>query len=256
MAEPCSAPAEARPPEVPVAEPCGASVEARQAESAGAVAAAPSSAAVPFPVRAHAAVLTARRAASVRQAQGPPQGAKREVRPRAAAHEARPQGAEPRDAAVEVPTVVAVVALPGAAAAAEPDVGVGPGRVAAAGADAGSAALRVVPAASPSALPWAAAWACPRSPVLLSAAPPRSVRFAHAMGSPPVAWPSMRSWQAALVVALSCALDPGEVLEGGRGGDRKELNQQTPAINRQALGRIVAGIKREHGFICGTAPLA
>jgi hypothetical protein len=33
-----------------------------------------------------------------------------------------------------------------------------------------------------------------------------------------------------------------------------ELNRQTPAINEQALGWIVAGFTRGRGFICGIAP--
>ena len=75
------------------------------------------------------------------------------------------------------------------------------------------------------------------------------------MGCSPAAWPSMRSWQAAaLVVVLSCALGPGAVWKLGCGAEKilRELNQQTRAINKHALGRIVAGFERDRGIISGT----
>lgn len=109
-------------------------------------------------------------------------------------------GAVQRDAeaAAALPDVAAgAVAQPGAAPAEQaPDV-------------VEAAELPVVPAGLPSGLPSAPAWVF-RQDRAPPAAPPRSALTAHAMELSTVAWLSERSWQAALGVVLSCALDPAE----------------------------------------------
>ena len=169
-----------------VAEPVGLRRVARKA----AAEAVPSSVAARAPFRAPAPGV-ARRVppeASERQAQGLRPAARHEALRLVAAVLARSDVA-----------AAGAVAQPDAAAAevvAEPDV-------------VGAAALPVVPAEFPSEPPWAAAWVSRPDPVPPSA-PPRSAPTARAMELSPIAWLSELSWQAALVVELSCALGPGE----------------------------------------------
>jgi hypothetical protein len=73
-----------------------------------------------------------------------------------------------------------------------------------------AAALPVVPAGPPSEPPWGAVWVFRQDPAPLWPVRPRSAPTARAMGLSPVAWRSELSWQAALVVVLSCALGPGK----------------------------------------------
>jgi hypothetical protein len=179
---------EARLPEVPAVDLRAAPAGVRRLEAVDraaapvevrrtAVVSAPSSAAVRAPFRVHAPVAarSARQEASVRQAR---------ALPRAAAYAVLRQAAVQLDAAAlqgaVLPDVAVVVAPLDAAAVAEPDVG-------------GAAAHPAVPVVLPSALPLAGASVCRRDPAPLSVAPPRSVRFARAMGCSPVAWPSLRS---------------------------------------------------------------
>ena len=123
--------------------------------------------------------------------------------------------------AVALPDVVAagVVAQPGAVAEeAEPAAAVA------------RAAQDALEGELPSAVAWAVAWAFRQDPVLPSVQP-RSAPTARAMGwSWSVAWPSTRSWQAALFSGLSCALGPAENSEARsrnlRGGSTAD-DQQT-----------------------------
>jgi hypothetical protein len=214
---------------------------------AAAARAAPSSAGAraPFHVHAPRAERPVPPGVWARQGSVQPRVAACEVQPLAAAEVVLPDAGEAQAAAPPDVAEAAVEAVPDAAAEAageeEPDVAVV------------AAALRAVRAALPSALPWAA-WASRQDLVLLWPAPPQSEPIVRAMELMPIAWPSTRSWQAALVLVLSCALDPREVSRGrsGRSSQRRsELNQQTAAINKHALGRIVAGFKPEGLFICG-----
>jgi hypothetical protein len=161
---------------------------------------------------------------------------------------ARPPG-------VEMAVRVAWPNAEGAAAAVQPDVAVAVGvvrpDVVAAGAvvqpgaaagvvvQPGAAAEEAEPAAAgaPGAqgalegeLPLGVAWAFRQDPLLPSVRP-RSTPTARAMGwSWSVAWPSTRSWQAALFSGLSCALGPAENSEARsrnlRGGSTAD-DQQT-----------------------------
>lgn len=172
------------PPLVPVVGPRAEAAGLPQAAQKAAVKAVPPSAAarVPFPVRAPEAAQRVQPEASARQARG---------LLRAARHEAQPGVAE-----VAAPTDAGVAAEE--AEAAEPDVAV-----------VAEVELPVVPAEPPSGPPSAAAWVFRQGRVLPWPAPPRLATTARAMELSPVAWPSERSWQAALVVVLSCALGPG-----------------------------------------------
>ena len=113
------------------------------------------------------------------------------------------------EAAVGVvqPDAEAVAALPDVAAGAVAQPGAAPAEQAPDVVEA--AELPVVPAGLPSGLPSAPAWVF-RQDRAPPAAPPRSALTAHAMELSTVAWLSERSWQAALGVVLSCALDPAE----------------------------------------------
>ncbi len=220
-----------------------AAVRLPAAELAGAERAAPSSVAAHAPSHVHApaAARLVLPEVSARRAQVSPLAAAYGAQLLAAEETVLPdaavaQAAAPPDAAAEV--VVLDVA---AAAEAEPGVAV-------------AAVVLAVRAERPSVLPWAAASASRPDPVLPWPAPPRSGPIVRAMELSPTAWRSTRSWQAARVVVLSCALGSREVLKADRQiGFSKiavELNQQRPAINRHALGRIVAGFERGRVFIC------
>jgi len=167
--------------EVQVAGPRVEAAGLPRAARKAAVAAVPSSVAAraPFPVPAPGAAQLVPPEASVRQAQGLLLAARHEARPAA-------EAAEPMDAGAVV------------VEEAEPDVVV-------------AAEFPVVPAGLPSGPPWAAASAFRQDRALPWPVPPRSTPTARAMkkGSP-VAWPLERSWQAALIVVLSCVLGPGE----------------------------------------------
>jgi hypothetical protein len=105
------------------------------------------------------------------------------------------------------PDAAVVAALPDVAAGAVVQPGAAPAEQAPDVVEA--AELPVVPAGLPSGLPSALAWVF-RQDRAPPAAPPRSALTAHAMALSTVAWLSERSWQAALGVVLSCALDPAE----------------------------------------------
>jgi hypothetical protein len=169
-------------PLVPVAGPRAGAAGLPQAVQQAAVAAGRFSAAAraPFPVPGPEAAQLVPPEPSARQAQGLPLAARHEAQPGAAE-------AEPTDAGAAAEGV----------AEAEPDVGV-------------AAVSPVVPAGLPSGPPWAAVWVFRQDRVLPWPVRRRSAPTARAMELSPVAWPSERSWQAALVVVLSCALGPGE----------------------------------------------
>jgi hypothetical protein len=150
------------------------------------------------------------------------------------------------------PDAEAAVAQPGVA---EAEVAVQPGVAEAAavqpdevaGAELGAAEEPAAPGGPAVERPsGAAAW--PSLPPF--AARPRSMLTARAMGCSSVAWPTGQSWQATQFSGVSCALGPGGRFSSrGRGGDERRKCHQTLAMNKQALGRNVAGFKRELGFI-------
>jgi hypothetical protein len=114
--------------------------------------------------------------------------------------------------AVEHEALPAAAVQPGVAAAVavvQPDVAE---EVGAEPAEAAAVAAPVVPAELPSGRPGAAAWACRQDPLPPWPAPPPSAMTARVMELSPIAWPQeLLSWQAALIVALSCAWGPEEL---------------------------------------------
>jgi hypothetical protein len=107
-----------------------------------------------------------------------------------------------------------------AAAGVRPDVAAGvvaqPGAVAEEAAEPVAAVARAAQDVPPGEMPSGVAWAFRQDPVLPSV-PPQPAPTARAMGwSWSVAWPSTRSWQAALFSGVSCALGPAENLKRDR----------------------------------------
>jgi hypothetical protein len=81
-----------------------------------------------------------------------------------------------------------------------------------------AAVARAAQDVPPGELPSGVAWAF-RQDLVLPSVPPRPAPTARAMGwSWSVAWPSTRSWQAALFSGVSCALGPAENLKVVKGG--------------------------------------
>jgi hypothetical protein len=94
-------------------------------------------------------------------------------------------------------------------------------------------------AAAARALPSAAASACRRDRALPSApGPQRWVRPRHAMQSLQIALPSAQSWQAAGNEVWSCGI-----------GSRSQRKRKSAAINKYGLGRNVAALAGEPGYI-------
>jgi hypothetical protein len=94
-------------------------------------------------------------------------------------------------------------------------------------------------AAAAWALPSAAASACRRDRALPSApGPQRWVRPRHAMQSLQIALPSAQSWQAAGNEVWSCGI-----------GSRSQRKRKSAAINKYGLGRNVAALAGEPGYI-------
>jgi hypothetical protein len=138
-----------------------------------------------------------------------------------AAWEASPNAAEAEEAAQPDAEQPVGAARPGveAAAGGRPDVAAGvvaqPGAVAEE-AEPVAAVARAAQDVPPEELPSGIAWAFRQDPVLPSV-PPQPAPTARAMGwSWSVAWPSTRSWQAALFSGVSCALGPAENLKRDR----------------------------------------
>jgi hypothetical protein len=212
------APAVARRAAVGARPPVGLAVVSRAAEHGvrprvAAARAAPSSVGARVPFRAHAPAVArpVPPGVSARQAEALPQAAACEVQPPAVEEVARPD-AEAAVAAAQPGVAAAEVAeRPDAAEeeAAEPDVA-----LAVAARPAWRAGLPSVP-------PWAPVWVSRPDLILLWPAPSPSAPIGRAMELMPIAWPSTRSWQAALILVLSCAVGPREVSRGRREGFRR-----------------------------------